>query len=169
MTSDQKTVAIGAASGIVTMVLLLWLLFTMLPDPKAVDVASRIAYALKWNAVAAIPLFAMLVTIGNARFASEAIDPTIGKESSEMKVDARVAGNTLEQFAIFLVATLALAAAVDGTAVKIVGAAALTFVLMRAAFWYGYRIKPIYRAFGFASTAYMNLGLLIAAIWISFA
>ena len=86
-----------------------------------------------------------------------------------MKIDARVAGNTLEQFAIFLVATLALAAAAEGNAVKIVGAAAITFVLMRFAFWIGYRIKPVYRAFGFASTAYMNLGLLIAAIWFGFA
>ena len=169
MTSDQKTVVKGAISGIVAMGLSLWLLFHLLPDPEAADIASRIAYALKWDAVAALPLFAMLVTIGNARFSSEAIDPTLGKESTKMKVDARVASNTLEQFAIFFVATLALAAGTEGEAVKIVGAAAITFVLMRTAFWIGYRIKPLYRAFGFSSTAYMNLGLLIAAIWFGFA
>lgn len=169
MTSDQKSVAIGAASGIIVMILSLWILFVALPDPGVFDAASRMAYALKWDAVAAFPLFVMLATIGNARFSSEAIDPTVGKESPLMKIDARVAGNTLEQFAIFFVATLALAAAAEGNAVKIVGAAAITFVLMRIAFWYGYRIKPVYRAFGFASTAYMNLGLLIAAIWFGFA
>lgn len=169
MTSDQKSVAIGAASGIIVMILSLWILFVALPDPGVFDAAGRMAYALKWDAVAAFPLFVMLATIGNARFSSEAIDPTVGKESPLMKIDARVAGNTLEQFAIFFVATLALAAAAEGNAVKIVGAAAITFVLMRIAFWYGYRIKPVYRAFGFASTAYMNLGLLIAAIWFGFA
>ena len=169
MTSDQKSVAIGAGSGIIVMILSLWILFVALPDPGVFDAASRMAYALKWDAVAAFPLFVMLATIGNARFSSEAIDPTVGKESPLMKIDARVAGNTLEQFAIFFVATLALAAAAEGNAVKIVGAAAITFVLMRIAFWYGYRIKPVYRAFGFASTAYMNLGLLIAAIWFGFA
>jgi len=169
MTSDQKTVAIGAVSGIVAMILSLWLLFTLLPVPQAFDAGGRIAYALKWDAVAVLPLFFMLASIGNARFASEAIDPTAGKESQAMKVDARVANNTLEQFAIFFVATLALAASLDGKAVKIVGAAAITFVIMRLAFWIGYRIKPDYRAFGFSSTAYMNLGLLIAAIWFGFA
>ena len=169
MTSDQKSVAIGASSGIIVMILSLWILFSVLPDPEEFDAAGRMAYALKWDAVAAFPLFVMVATIGNARFSSEAIDPTVGKESPLMKIDARVANNTLEQFAIFFVATLALAAAAEGNAVKIVGAAAITFVLMRLAFWYGYRIKPVYRAFGFASTAYMNLGLLIAAIWFGFA
>lgn len=169
MTSDQTIVLKGAISGIAAMGLSLWLLFHLLPDPETTDVASRLAYALKWDAVAALPLFFMLASIGNARFGSEAIDPTVGKESTTMKIDARVAGNTLEQFAIFLVATLALAAATEGEAVKIVGAAAITFVLMRTAFWIGYRIKPVYRAFGFSSTAYMNLGLLIAAIWFGFA
>jgi hypothetical protein len=37
---------------------------------------------------------------------------------------------------------------------------------MRIAFWTGYRIKPVYRAFGFASTFYMNLGMLLAALWL---
>lgn len=168
MTPDQKTVLAGAISGILGMAFLLWLLFQVLPDPEAADTAARLAYALKWNAVAALPLFFMLAAIGNARFTSDAIDPTAGKESSKMKIDARVASNSLEQFVIFFAASVALATGVDGDAVKIVGAAAITFVLMRLAFWVGYRIKPIYRAFGFSSTAYMNLGLLVAAIWFGF-
>jgi uncharacterized MAPEG superfamily protein len=110
----------------------------------------------------------MLVAVGNARFLSEAIDPTRGAESRKMLIDGRVADNTLQQLMLFLVGTTALAAAVEGEAVKIVGAAAITFVIMRIAFWIGYRIKPVYRAFGFSSTAYMNLGLLLAAIWIGF-
>ena len=166
MTFDQKTVVIGAASGVVAMSISLWLLTRLLPDPEATDLAGRIGYALIWNAVAALPLFAMLVAIANARFASEAIDPMLGRESARMAVDARVASNTLEQFVLFVVATLALAAAVDGSSVKIVGAAAITFVVMRLAFWVGYRVKPVYRAFGFASTAFMNAGLLVAAIWL---
>lgn len=168
MTSDQKTVAMGAASGIVAMGLSLWLLYQLLPDPGAAGLAARIGYALRWDAVAALPLLAMIIAIGNARFSGEAIDPLLGKESPTMTIDGRVAGNTLEQFVLFLVATLALAAAVEGEAVKIVGAAAITFVAVRLAFWAGYRIRPVYRAFGFAATAYMNIGLLVAAIWLGF-
>ena len=56
MTRDQKTVAVGAASGVVTMILSLWLLYRVLPAPAdAGDVANRIAYALQWNALAVLP------------------------------------------------------------------------------------------------------------------
>ena len=169
MTTDQKTVAIGAASGITAMILSLWLFYQLLPDPGAIMLADRLAYALKWDVVAVLPLFFMVAAVGNARFLGEAIDPTLGKESLKMIVDGRVADNTLQQYMLFLVATLGLAASVNGDAVKIVGAAAITFVIMRLAFWLGYRIKPVYRAFGFASTAYMNLGMLIAAAWLGLA
>ena len=169
MTADQKTVAIGAASGITAMIVSLWLFYQLLPDPGAVDLADRLAYALRWNVVAVLPFFFMVAAVGNARFLSEAIDPTLGKENQKMIVDGRVADNTLQQYVLFLVATLGLAASVNGDAVKIVGAAAITFVIMRLAFWLGYRIKPVYRAFGFASTAYMNLGMLIAAAWLGLA
>lgn len=170
MTGDQKTVAVGAASGIAAMIASLWLLYSMLPAPAGSEaVANRLAYALRWNAVAAVPLLAMLAAVGNARFLGEAIDPTLGKEDRKMLIDGRVADNTLQQFVLFVIASLALAAAVPGEQVKIVGAAAITFCAMRIAFWIGYRIKPVYRAIGFASTAYMNAGLLAAAIWLSLA
>lgn len=168
MTKDQKIVATGAVSGAAAMIALLWLLYSLLPAPDgAEEVANRIAYALKWNALAVLPLVAMLGSIGNARAMSEAIDPTRGRESPKMLIDGRVASNTLEQFALFLTATLALAASLEGSEVRIVGAAAVTFFIMRIAFWIGYRINPLYRAFGFSSCFYMNLGMLAWALWIS--
>ena len=168
MTKDQKTVAAGAASGIAAMILSLWLFYTILPDPASpAMVGERLGYAARWIAFAALPLFAMLGAVGNARFLSEAIDPTVGKESASMTIDGRVADNTLQQFVLFAAGALSLAAATAGHEVKIVGAAAITFFIMRIAFWIGYRIKPVYRAFGFSSTAYMNLGLLLGAMWLS--
>jgi uncharacterized MAPEG superfamily protein len=168
MTSDQKAVAIGAVSGIVAMILSLWLLYSVLPNPDLFSLADRLGYALKWDAVAVLPLIAMFAAIGNARALGEAIDPTLGKEDASMLINSKVAANTLEQYVLFLVGTLALAAVVEGPKVKIVGAAAITFIIMRIAFWIGYRIKPVHRAFGFASTFYMNLGLLIGALWLGF-
>jgi len=41
----------------------------------------------------------------------------------------------------------------------------LVFVVARIAFWIGYRVHPLYRAFGMAATAYLNIGLLGSALW----
>jgi uncharacterized MAPEG superfamily protein len=133
------------------------------------SVGDRLGYALRWAAFAALPLFAMLAAVGNARFLSEAIDPTDGAEDKKMAVNGRVADNTLQQYVLFLVGALALAASLGPAHLQVIAAAAIVFVVARLAFWIGYRIDPLYRAFGFAATVYLNLGLLIAALWLGFA
>jgi len=170
MTKDQKTVAIGAASGIAGMVLLVWLISTFMPQPQVIDApGNRLAYAARWSVVAVLPLFAMLVAVGNARFLSEAIDPTLGKESQKMVVDGRVADNTLQQFVCFLVGITALSVSVPIEWISLVPAVAITFVICRIVFWIGYRIHPLYRAPGFSSTAYMNMFMYIAVLWLRLA
>ena len=84
-----------------------------------------------------------------------------------MIVDGRVADNTTQQFLLFLAGSFALAASLPAERLPVVGAAAITFVIVRFAFWFGYRIHPLYRAFGFSSTAYLNLLMLIAALWLA--
>ena len=167
MTKDQRKVAVGAASGILSMALAMWLLPSALPPANAPTVADRLAYAAVANAFAAVPLFLMFAAVGNARFLSQAIDPTLGRESQRMIVDGRVADNTTQQFLIFLAATLGLAANLAEEDLGVIAAAAIVFIAARIAFWIGYRIHPLYRAFGFAATAYLNLGLLVAAIWLA--
>jgi len=170
MTKDQKTVAIGAASGIVGMILLVWIIASSIPEPVVIDSnGDRLAYAFRWSVVAVLPLFAMLAAVGNARFLSEAIDPTLGKESQSMIVDGRVADNTLQQFVCFLVGITALSVSVPIERISYVPAVAITFVICRMVFWIGYRIHPLYRAPGFSSTAYMNLSMFIAVIWMRLA
>ena len=167
MTNDQKAVAIGASSGIAGMVLIVWGLSNLIPAPAIADTAGdRIAYALRWAVIAILPFLAMVIAVGNARFKSEAIDPTRGKESAAMVVDGRVADNTLQQFLLFLLGSLGLATVLPIARLSIVAAAAVTFVIVRTAFWIGYRIKPVYRAFGFSSTVYMNIGMLAATLWL---
>jgi uncharacterized MAPEG superfamily protein len=121
---------------------------------------ERVAYALQANVVALVPLFVMLMTVGNARFFSDAIDPTRGAETPAMQIDARVAGNTFEQTFGFAIASLALSTVVPMNHLQAVWACAIVFVVARAVFWIGYRINPLYRAPGFASTAYLNLGMI---------
>ena len=170
MTKDQKIVAVGAAGGIAGMVLLVWLISTWIPQPEVIDApGNRLAYAVRWSVVAVLPLFAMLVAVGNARFLSEAIDPTLGKESQEMVVDGRVADNTLQQFVCFLIGITALSVSVPIGWISVIPAVAITFVICRLLFWVGYRIHPLYRAPGFSSTAYMNLFMYVAVLWLRLA
>ena len=170
MTRDQKIVAVGAASGVASMVLAVLGLSTLLPSPADTETAAgRIVYAVSWLALAAVPLLLMVGAVGNARFKSEAIDPTRGVEDKAMVVNGRVADNTLQQFALFVAGLLALAAVVPPQYAAVLGAAAIWFTIARISFWIGYRIDPLYRAFGFASTFYLNLGLLLAALWLGFA
>ena len=166
MTKDQRTVAIGAVSGIASMILLVWLLSSLIEPARIPDTtADRMAYAAHWLVIPALLLFAMLAAVGNERFLSEAIDPTLGKESHPMVIDGRVADNTLQQFVVFTVGLLALSISLPKGSLSVIPAATITFVIARLVFWFGYRVHPLYRAPGFSSTAYLNLGILIASIW----
>jgi len=166
MTHDQRTVAVEAASGIAGMIILVWGLAAVIPQPFIATAADRLAYALRWAVLPALTLLAMIAAVGNARFASEAIDPTLGKESRKMVVDGRVADNTTQQLLLFLVGMLALSVTLPVARLNVVAALAITFAIVRIAFWIGYRIKPVHRAFGFAATGYMNLGMLLASLWL---
>ena len=55
----------------------------------------------KRNAFAVIPLLAGIITVGNNRFLSEAIDPTLRKEDAATQINVRVVDNTLQQFVLF--------------------------------------------------------------------
>lgn len=168
MTREQKIVAAGAASGVVSMLLGMWLLSTRLPAPAGMEgLADRLAYAARWLAFAALPLFAMLAAVGNARFLSKAIDPTRGAEDRATLVNGRVADNSTQQFLLFVAGSLALAASLKPEQMGVIRAAAIVFVAARLVFWVGYRIHPLYRAPGFAATAYLNLGLLLGALWLA--
>ncbi|HET6941559.1 MAG TPA: hypothetical protein VFH89_05310, partial [Sphingomicrobium sp.] len=112
---------------------------------------------------------AMLVAVGNERFLSEAIDPTLAKESHKMVVNGRVADNTLQQFVCFLVGICALSVSLPIERISYVPAVSITFVICRTIFWIGYRIHPLYRAPGFSSTAYMNIFMYVAVLWIRLA
>ena len=168
MTPSQRIVAVGAASGVAAMLLSMVGLYLTLPHaaPDA-GLADRLGYAAVANAFASLPLLAAIAAVGNARALSEAIDPTLGKESPGIIVTGRVADNNLQQFALFAAATLALSVNLEPAHLHIIAAAAITFVAARLAFWIGYRLNPLYRAPGFAATFYLNLGLLGSALWLA--
>jgi len=71
----------------------------------------------------------------------------------------------LQQYLLFLIGTLALSVHLTAEQMRVIPAAALVFVVARIAFWVGYRIHPLYRAFGMAATGYLNVGILAFALW----
>ena len=161
MKHEQKVVLAGAISGVLLMIVGLWYLTLVMASPIGpLTVADRIAYALGANVFALVPLFIMLVTVGNARFFSEAIDPTRHAEDKHMKIDGRVADNTLQQNFVFFVATLAVSTVIPSEQLQLIWAAAAVFVVARFIFWIGYRFHPLYRAPGMSATAYLNLGII---------
>ena len=166
MTRDQRTVAIGAASGVAAMIVAIAGIREIWPgNPDLAGVTNRLTYALQANAFAAIPLLVGIIVIGNDRFLSEAIDPMLQKEDVPTQINGRVVENTLQQFVLFCVSTMALSVNLTAAQMRIIPAAAIVFVGARIAFWVGYRIHPLYRAPGMAATGYLNVGLLAFALW----
>ena len=169
MKSEQRIVAIGAASGVILMLASVWILTKALPTPAIAGIlVERLAYALQANVLATLPLFIMIATVGNSRFLSEAIDPTRHAESRSMEIDGRVVDNTLQQNFIFAIASLTLSTIVPLQHLQIVWACAIVFVVARACFWIGYRLDPLYRAPGMSATAYMNLGIIAYVLFRTF-
>lgn len=166
MTRDQKTVAIGAGSGALTMIAAIVGISQIWTDTSGLtDVSSRLAYALKASALAAIPLLVGTITVGNNRFLSEAIDPTLHKEDEATLINGRVLDNTLQQYVLFVIGTLALSVSLAPGQMTCIAAATIVFIVARFAFWIGYRIHPLYRAFGMAATMYLNFGILAWVGW----
>ncbi len=166
MKAEQKIVIVGAASGIVGMLVLVTLFTHLLGTPQVADtISARLAYALGANVFAMLPLFLMFITIGNERFLSDAIDPLRHAEGRTMEINARVSQNTLEQNFFFLIGSLALSTLVPIAYLQVVWACALVFVIGRFLFWAGYHKNPLYRAPGLSSVAYMNLGIILYVLY----
>ena len=166
MTREQKIVCIGAAGGVLAMIASVATIARFWPiSAGLIDLSSRLAYALRLNAFASLPLLAGVMVVGNNRFLSAAIDPTLNKEDRATRINARVVQNTLEQSALFWVGTLALCVNLAPAQMRTIPAATIVFIVARSAFWIGYRIHPLHRAFGMAATGGLNVLILGYACW----
>jgi hypothetical protein len=167
MTGDQKVVVKGVVAGVSTMVALVAILTYMLPAPTQVgNVADRLAYALRLDLFAVLPLFFMIAAVGNARFTSAAINPLLPTDDAKVVVNGRVASNTLEQTFIFVVAVGVLSTLLAPHQLGLLAASTVAFIVARGAFWIGYRLHPLYRAAGMAATSYLNMGLLACGVFL---
>jgi amino acid permease len=165
MRKEQSIVAVGAATGVISMIIGVFGIYRAWPAPEGLAAAAeRVAYTLHWEAIAALPLLVAVIAVGNNRFLSEAIDPTLNKEDLATQINGRVVENTLQQLVLVVLGTLALSVGLAPEQMGIIAAAVIVFVIARIAFWIGYRVHLLYRAFGMAATGYLNVGLLRFAI-----
>ncbi|MFQ3623655.1 MAG: MAPEG family protein [Acetobacteraceae bacterium] len=131
------------------------LLVPRLAAPEASSLALGAAALLPPAAV----LAAMILSQMLVRFATLAVDPTVGADGRALLIGQRVIANSVEQLAVFAPALLALAAsgAASGAEMFALG---IVFALARLVFWAGYALHPLARAPGMGATALVCLGTL---------
>ncbi|WP_413167246.1 MAPEG family protein [Capilliphycus salinus ALCB114379] len=115
---------------------------------------ERLIFALRWQIIPALMLFAGVATVGNYRFVSPAINPLAKAESEQMQVHLRYLSNTLEQVILFAIASLICATFLDGETIKLIPILSVLFGAGRILFWLGYLQQPMYRALGMGITLY---------------
>jgi len=134
-------------------------LWQLLPPLSGVDeLGARMLVALKCVATASLFCFvAGIEAVAHERLQSNAFDPLQGHQTDRLKVNLRYLQNTLEQLIVFAVGLFGLAAYLDsGSAMRIVVASTIVWILNRFAFWIGYHRSAAMRGLGAPS---MVIGL----------
>jgi hypothetical protein len=151
--------AIGASVAVSAVI---WVvLWQLLPPLVGMDsIGARMLVALK--CVALTTLFCLVggvEAIAHERLQSNAFDPLQGQETKRLRVNLRYLQNTLEQTFVFAVGLFGLAAYLDsGSAMRIVIATTVIWILNRFAFWVGYHRSAAMRGLGAPS---MVIGLVM--------
>ena len=121
--------------------------------PAADDLATRLAFAVRWLLAPGCMLLAGIQFAASRGFHPDAIDGTRAPKSHGLEIALRYNLNTLEQTALAAIAWLGLAVTLPHAALAFIPAMATLFVVGRATFWIGYLLRPTARAFGMVLTA----------------
>ena len=156
----QSGMAAIAASMAISAIV--WLaLWQFLPPLRGMDsLEARMLVALKCVAFGTLFCFvAGIEAVAHERLQSNAFDPLQGHQTERLRVNLRYLQNTLEQLIVFAVGLFGLAAYLDsGSAMRIVIASTVVWILNRFAFWIGYHRSAAMRGLGAPS---MVIGLVM--------
>ena len=131
--------------------------------PVADDLAARLAFAARWLLAPGCTLLAGIQVAAGRGFHADAIDGTRTPKSHALEIALRYNQNTVEQTLLAVIAWLGLAVSVPHAALAFIPAMAALFVVGRIAFWIGYLVYPVARAFGMVLTA---LPTIAAYVWL---
>src|SRR3984885_15536042 len=167
MSNDQRKVLAGMAAAVVFSAAFFEVMFHStaigLGPPGGIESSWRLAYALRWEVVAALCLVAGVAKIANRRFfIAEAID---GDPAPSIEIDRRYIQNTLEQLVLAIVAHLALVTIVAPESIPPVAVLVRRFVIGRVTFWIGYHYSGPARAFGFGTTFYPTVAVYVFLVF----
>jgi hypothetical protein len=102
--------------------------------------------------------------IAHERLQSPAFDPLAGFQTKRLQVNLRYLQNTLEQIIVFGVGLFGLAAYLtSGSAMRLLPAITVIWILNRFAFWIGYHRSAAMRGLGAPSMAVSLIMLLYVA------
>jgi hypothetical protein len=164
----KQLMIFGGAAPAVVMVTLVYQhaaqLFARLSLP-AHDAASRRAYAADWLILPGLALLAGIIGAGQRRFFAAAIDGTRTPARPGLEINLRYNQNTLEQTVLAAIAWTALALALPHEKLVLIPAMASLFAIGRVAFWIGYRLHPLARAFGMVLTVLPTLCAYVWLLW----
>ena len=136
--------------------------FVALP---ADDLSSRLAFALRWMMLPGISLLLGVIVAGRRGFLADAIDGTRAPASRSLEINLRYNQNTLEQTLLACIAWSGLATSLPIEQMVLIPAMAALFAIGRAAFWIGYLIYPMGRAFGMVLTVLPTIASYAWLVW----
>jgi hypothetical protein len=158
----QRRAGMTAIAAAMPVALLLWLAIAYLTPPlTGMDsLGGRMLFTLKCCCVAVLfCLVGGVEAVAHERLSSPAFDPLSGFETRRLRVNQRYLQNTLEQILVFAAGLFGLAAySPDGSAMRVVLATTIVWILARAAFWIGYHRSAAMRGLGAPG---MALGMMV--------
>jgi hypothetical protein len=125
---------------------------------------ERLVFLAHWMVLPGLSLLLGVVFAARRGFYADAIDGTRAPGNHAMEINLRYNTNTVEQTLLAAIAWTALAMSIPVSSLVIIPAMASLFFLGRMAFWIGYLIHPMGRAFGMALTM---LPILVSYAWLA--
>ncbi len=169
---QQKDVRTGMIAGALFSLIWVWMGYGFLHIelPLWVTTGDRLAYAAKCELFAALMLlFGVMVVAGQRFFSDQAIEGQTDGVSRSLSINLRYIRNTLEQLVLLVIVHMAFAAVADRDEMRLVPVLVSLFIVGRVSFWVGYHQNPLSRAFGFATTFYPTVVMMIYTSWRIFA
>jgi hypothetical protein len=169
MTHGRKVAVamLGAAPAFV-IVYLAWRYAQVLSphvSSPADDVASRLAFTVRWLLLPGLTLLAGIHGAARRGFFPDAIEGTRTPLSQSLEINLRYNTNTVEQVVVATIAWLGLAVTLPIDQLIMIPVAAILFAIGRIAFWVGYLFHPLARAFGMTLTAVPTLVAYLWLVW----